>query len=264
MVITVAVLGLDTLLDAVTDSVGSAEIERSALNLVDSAQRYGCIVDRNVMICVYCQFVVQNRERVLLHAVQCEIGMVCQTYYGLLVGCCLVLNGEFVVIGQAICYVHVKVAGESLFTVLAQVVQLDGLGIGLLGVKDTLVETGRSSVKTVGIVVDGKCVLFAVQCELSVGNAVSVTSDEYAPVSLLTLHHVLDAVMAPNDTFHLAVAVRHHYGAQGTCKIRYGYLGPLLVAEYEKIGLLTLYCCLEILPLEAGQIVFNKEIAHIV
>ena len=114
MVISVAVLGLLALFNTLAYLVRSAEIKRSALNLINCAKRNGCIVDWNIMVGVDCQVIIQNRERVLLHAVQGKVSMLCQANYGLLVSCCLILYGKFVVIGKAICYVYIQIAGESL------------------------------------------------------------------------------------------------------------------------------------------------------
>ena len=142
--------------------------------------------------------------------------------------------------------------------------QVECLGIGLLCVEHALVETGGTSVKAVGVIVDGQSVLLAVKCELAVCNAVAVTADEYAQECLLAVHDMLDAVMSPYHALHLSVAVRHHDCAQRTGKVGYGYLCSPLVLEYVKICFLTLDCGLEILSFEAGQILFYKEIAHIV
>ena len=118
--------------------------------------------------------------------------------------------------------------------------------------------------QAVGVIVDSQCILLAVKCELAVCYAVAITSDEYAQISLLTLHDVLKAVVAPDHTLHLAVTVRHHHGAQGTCKVCNCYFTASLVLKDVEVNFLTLNCSLEILSFEAGQIVFYKEITHIV
>ena len=156
MVISVAVFGLLSLLNPFSHFMRGTEIKRCALNLVDGAQRYSCVINRDIVVGIDCHVIVQDGERILFHAVQGEICMIGKAYDGLPVSGSLIFNDQFIVIGQTIGNVDVQIAGEALLAILAQIMQMQCLSISLLGVEYAFVETGGTAMKAVGVIVDGQ------------------------------------------------------------------------------------------------------------
>ena len=68
----------------------------------------------------------------------------------------------------------------------------------------------------VGAVVDSQLIVFAVQNELSLGNAVAVAADKGRAVRLWGVDDILNVVVTLNDVGYLTVFVGYHDCYNGT------------------------------------------------
>lgn len=110
---------------------------------------------------------------------------------------------------QLVPHRHGQVAGEVLLTIGADPAQRDSKRISVdFGIPDVAVEAHGAAVQTVGAVVLRKCVGLAIECELAVGDAVGIATDQRSEVGTL-LHVVVQVVEAQHHIVELAAAIRH-------------------------------------------------------
>ena len=81
---------------------------------------------------------------------------------------------------QAVSHFHFQIAGESLFAVSRNIVELHCALINLDSIPNTGVETGRSTMQRVRSVVNREFMFFAEQGEFSFRDTVAVASDSSA------------------------------------------------------------------------------------
>jgi hypothetical protein len=140
-----------------------------------------------------------------------EVAVVRQVHDGRLVGRRLVIDAEGVVVGQGVRDGGVEVAGVAFLAVLTEVVEADGravLALRLLGAPDDLVETLHAAVEVVGAVVRREGVLFAVEGELALGDAVGVAAGDGAEERVAG-EVAVEVLEAEDDVAGVAVLVRH-------------------------------------------------------
>ena len=107
-----------------------------------------------------------------------------------------------------------------------------------------------AAVKAVGTIVDGQLVAFAVQAELSLGDTVSVASDQCAEVASVcsVFLIVLNVVMSKAYILHVPVFVRHHDADNSSAEVCEAYFHAVGIGEnIQGCGV-----CREIRGIEAG------------
>ncbi len=128
----------------------------------------------------------------------------------------------------------VKISGESLLHICREIVELQCLCVGLLGIPHSCVETCRATVQMVGAVVDGEVVLFAVNSELAFADAVAITADKCAEEWLGAVQKIVDAVVSLDYIGVVAVLVGDHNAAYCATVVCDCNFVALLVLQYEQ------------------------------
>lgn len=136
-----------------------------------------------------------------------KVAVVGQVHYSGLIGGCAVLNLEGVVVCEGVGDVCRECAGVAFVAIGTGVGEVNTLSsFGSFGVPDHLVEAVQPAVKVVGAVVGGECVGLAVECKLTVSNAVAVSTDNSTEVGRGTFISI-ERVVAQHNIGHLAVAI---------------------------------------------------------
>ena len=185
------------IVDAVTDSGGSAEVEGCALHIERLAGNGDIGINGGELVSVKGKHLV---EAVLgAVATEVEVAVVGEVEDGSLVGGCLILDLQCVIFGEGVGYLHLDIAGVAVLAIRALGGELYVLLVELVGLPDTVVESdGATAVQTVGAVVDGELVVLAIERELPLGDTVAIATDECSEVAALgaVLLVVGDVVMA--------------------------------------------------------------------
>ena len=124
----------------------------------------------------------------------------------------------------------------------------------LHGIPNMGVETCRTAMEMVVSIVDSQLVLFAVEGELAVLDAVAEASDENTEERLGRVDDILDVVMSLNHVGMLAVLVGNHDCHDGTTIVGDSYFITLVVFQNEKVGLLSIYGSLKICSFQTTDI----------
>ena len=112
--------------------------------------------------------------------------MVSKIEDGSFVCSCFISNLQCVLISKCISNLYFNVAGVSVFAICTGSFKLEVLIIDLICYPYTVMESnGASTVKAVGTVVDGELIALVIKRELTLGNAVAITSDKSSEVATL-------------------------------------------------------------------------------
>ena len=177
MVVTCSVLDLLVVsINILTYSLLCAEIKWSSGHFQDLTCRNGGLIDGEVEIGIDLKQLVVDGRGGIGNTLDREEGVMRKVYDGLLVGCCLILDHEFVVVGECVGHPDGYLSREVLLQIGARVFQYDGMVTHLVCIPYTCVEACGTSVKGVGTVVDGQLVFLAVELELTFLDAVGITA----------------------------------------------------------------------------------------
>ena len=179
MVVASTILALNIVcINVLTYRLWSSKIKWSTLHAINRSKRNGSIIDWYVVVSIDFANQVVNRRSRVCNTCQSEEAVVCHVDDGLLVCETDVVNHEVAIICPCVSHFHVKLAWETFLHVGSHVVQFYCILSSLLGIPNASVETCWSSVQGVWSVVDGKAVFLSVESELTLANAVSITTDE--------------------------------------------------------------------------------------
>ena len=252
MVIAVAVLDLlvGSIVDAVTDGCGSAEVKWSALHRYYLACHQYIGIHVGHAVGIQLQHLIEAILRGV--AAQVEVAVVGEIEHCGLVGSGLVGNLQCVVVGQGIGNLHVDIAWEAVLTIGAGGGECHVLVVRLLSVPYSIVESYLSTaVQSVAVIVQGKLVRLSVEGELPLGNAVAIASDERTEVATLCsiLDVIADGVMSQTHIIHLAVLARHPDAHDAAAKVGEANLHAVLVLQHVEAGGVGL----EVVGIEPGE-----------
>ena len=156
--VTVIVSSLD-LLDSRADRLGGREVHRRAGHSGGLAGGDQRVTDRQKLVTIECQVMVENGA--VASSGEIPIAVVGQVEHGWLVGCCLVLDRQFAVLGQPVGDIDGECPGIVLFAVGTDQFQGHADGpvlLDRLARPGPAVETLVTSVKVVGVIVGGELV----------------------------------------------------------------------------------------------------------
>src|SRR5690349_15471824 len=108
--------------DALPYLMSFGEIKWCSLHCFQFTRWDQTLINRNKTIGIDCDLMVQNLSYPFTF--QIEIRMVCQVNDSWLVGCRFVVDLEFILIGEGVNDLHIQVAGVALFTILADIGEL--------------------------------------------------------------------------------------------------------------------------------------------
>ena len=172
---------LEFVVDTFAYSVRSTEIHRSTFYFGNFTGRDRNFVDRRIEISVDRNDVVVNGRSRVGNTGEVEETVVSQVNDCSFVGGSAVFDSQCIYfIFQAVSHFHFQIAGESLFAVSRNIVELHCALINLDSIPNTGVETGRSTMQRVRSVVDREFMFFAEQGEFSFRDTVAVASDSSA------------------------------------------------------------------------------------
>lgn len=228
-----------------------AEVKRSALHLQNLAcGDVGAVGgDEEVGIDLY--HLILNAGSGVGNTLEGEEAVVRHVANGLLVAGALIINNEFVVVGESEHHSHLEFAGETFLIVSAGVTHHYGVVTYLLSIPHAGMETCGATMQMVGAIVDSQVVLLAIELELAAAYTVTITSHKSGEEGLGAVQTVVDTVMPLDDVGHLAVTVGYHNGHDGTAIIGDSYLAAICIGEEKEIDLLALYFLLEVGAFEA-------------
>jgi hypothetical protein len=167
----------------------------------------------------------------------------------------LVVNYEFVVICQGIYNGDVECTGETFLAIGRDVVELYAVGSEHLSIPNTGMIASGATVEVVRTIVDSQLILLAIEGELTMLDAVAITTDECAQEGFGRCYNLVDRVVTLHYVAQLAVAVGHHDGEQCTAIVCESYLITQLVGEDVEVRFLTIDIFLKIGLLQARYIV---------
>ena len=188
--------------------------------------------------------------------------MACHIDNGLLIGCALIVNDDFVVLGEGVHHSHGQFAGEAFLVVGGDIAEHEAVAVDLLSIPYAGVEACGTAVQVVGAVVDGQVVLLAVEGELAVADAVALATYEGGEEGLGRAHAVVNVVVSLNHVGIVAVAVGHHNSYECAAIVGDGHFHTVFVGQEEEVGGFTIDFFLEIFTLqsaERGLIVFHNS-----
>ena len=96
---------------------------------------------------------------------------------GFLIGCCLIFDDEFIIIGKSIGHPYGNFSGETFLTIGADIFEDKGLIANLIGVPHLSIESFLASVQTIGAVVHRQMIFITMELETSFCNAIAIASD---------------------------------------------------------------------------------------
>ena len=150
--------------DVASDAFGFGEIHDASIDRDYGSDGDECFVGRCVVGGIEGEDVLVDIA--ISFARQVEIRMVGQVDRSGLIGGRLIIDPEFIVIGERIGDVDVEISWVSFFSVGAQVVEFDGDSIGgfdFSGVPDAFVETFIAAMQVVGAIICGESILFSIE-----------------------------------------------------------------------------------------------------
>ena len=231
MIIAGAILELLVVgVNVLTNSLGSAEIERGVFHKTDFARRNTRVVDGQVVIGIDLAFDVLYCRRRIGNTCQREESVVGQVDDGHFVCCGHVVDVELIVVVELIDNRHSHFSREAFLAVRTDVFQHERLVVHLQGFPNLLVETMLTAVQAVGTVVDGQHVLLAVQLESSLADAVAVAADERGKIGLRRIDHILNVVVALDHVGSDTVFVRYHDGDNCATVVGDGHFIAILIS----------------------------------
>lgn len=238
-----------------------AEVKRSAFHLEYFTSGDIGVISRHEEVGVNLYHLILNAGSGIGNTLEREETVVGHIDYGLLVGSALVVDHEFVVIGEGEHDGHLELAREAFFIISTGISHYDSMIVDLLSIPHTSVEACWATMEVVGAIIDGKAIFLAVELELATADAVAITSHEGGEERLWTAEAVVDVVVTLNDVGQMAITVGYHNGYDGTAIIGDGNLAAIRICQEEKFDLLAANFLLEVGLFEAadgGYVVFHS------
>ena len=121
-----------------------------------------------------------------------------------------VLNIDGIIVRQFHQHFTSDVSRKTFFTVFCTVSQLQFLRIQQFGIKHPVLESLRSAVQTMTVVIAGKLIFYTIQSELSLIDTIGITSDSGTEIRRLA-DIVLNRIETENNVTHLSVFVGNHH-----------------------------------------------------
>ncbi len=181
-------------------------------------------------------------------AAQVEIGMVGKTYGGRLIGGGVVFDAQGVVGSEPVVDRDRKIAGVTRFTIGALQPQFESLVYVVANGFDLphfLVKTLGSAVEVtidaVGLAIEGQGVVFSSERELTLGNAVPITTDEGAVKRGVGLIGG-KVIIAQDNICQGAVGVRHQQAGDATAIAADFDLHAGVIRQGEVFNRFTEFC----------------------
>ena len=112
-------------------------------------------------------------------------------------------------------------------------------------------------------VVEGHLIFLAVQVELTVGDAVAITTNEGGKIRLGRIDDVLNVVVSLNDIGTLSVLIGNHDGNDCSTIVGDGHLIAETILEDKKICLVSVHSGLKVFALQATDITCFGCVRHI-
>ena len=264
MVVAGAVLDLLAVgvVDALAHGVRLREIKRCALHAADFARRDRVFVDGHEEIGVDLAHHIHCRGSGVGDTCEREEAVARHVHHRLLVGRSLIVDNEFVVVGQRVHHGHRQLAGEALLIIRRHVAQHERMAVDLLCVPHAGVKSRGAAVQVVRPVVHGEVVLLAVEREATLADAVAVAAYERAEERFGRIEAVVDIIVSLDNVGIVAVAVGHHDSHERAAVVGNGHFHAVFISQEKQIYGLAVDFLLEILSFEPtlrGGIVFHKR-----
>ena len=250
MIDSVAILQLfKVLVDISTDSGGLSEIHGSPFYCYYFAGCHESTVYRSITIGIQCQQVSGVIRRRI--TIQVEVRMVGHVDNGRFICFCFILYID----GIVICQFHdngaLQIAGESFFSVLCQISQLQFLVALLYPFVHTILETFRTAVQAMAVVILRQLIFHTIQCEASLINTIGISSDTCSEIRRI-FDVVLYGIKAQYHILHVSILVGNHDRYDAASEISDTHFHLVLVLQNEQVRFLTIDFCLEIASLQSG------------
>ena len=162
-----------------------------------------------------------------------------------------ILNIDGVIIRQLHSNRTLQVTGKSFFSVLCQISQLYLLIVLLYSFVYTVLETFRSTMQTMTIVILWQLVLHTIQCEAPLVDAVGISSNACSEVGRI-FDIVLYRVESQNHILHVTIFIGNHDRYNTASEISDANFHVVFVLQHKQVCLFTIDFCLEIASLQSG------------
>ena len=209
MIVAIAVFQLYEIIVVDTFAYRSrgAEIHRSSFYRNDLASCHEGTVHRSIIVRIHHQ---QMTGIVACIAFKVKIRVVGHIYNRRFVCFRFVLNIDGIIVRQFHQHFTSDVSRKTFFTVFCTVSQLQFLRIQQFCIKHPVLESLRSAVQTMAVVIAGKLIFYTIQGELSLIDTIGITSDSRTEIRRLA-DIVLNRIETENNVTHLSVLVGNHH-----------------------------------------------------
>ena len=183
------------------------------------------------------QLELMLKDGAAFEAAQIEVGVVGEVADGVRVGDGGVVDGEPVVVGQAVDYGDLQVPGITLIPIRAEIGQGQGAVPDLI-LPDDLVVAQKAAVKLVFALVGVQGIGFSAQFKAGLGQAVGVPPDEGAQIPAHFFVGFYGGV-AQHHVLRPSVAVGHPQGLEGAAVCKNAGLCAGRIGQSQLINLLA-------------------------
>ena len=170
--------------------------------------------------------------------------MIGHIYDGRLIRFCFIADIDGIIVRQFHQNFTGNVARETFFTIFCHISQFQFLRIGLYCIKHPVLESLRTAMQTMTVIILRQLILCTVQCEFTLIDTVGITTDACSKVRRLA-DIILNRIEAEHYITHLSVFVGYHHRNNTATEVRNANFHVVLVTQSEQISLLSIYFCLE-------------------
>ena len=209
MIVTVTILQLYEIvvIDTCAYRSRSAEVHRSSFNRSDLACSHEGTVYRSIIVSINCQ---QMRLITGCVSVKIEVRVVSHIHNGRLVSFRFVTDIDRIIVCQLHQHFTSDISRETFFAIFCRVSQFQFLRIRLNGIKHTVLESLRTAMQAVTVIILRQLILSTVQSKSTLVDTVSITADACSEVRRLA-DIILNRIEAEHYITHLSVLVGYHH-----------------------------------------------------
>ena len=178
-------------------------------------------------------------------SIKVEIRVVGHVHNSRLVGFRFVADVDSVIVRQFHQHLTSDIARETFFTIFCHISQFQFLRIGLYCIKHPVLESLRTAMQTMTVIILRQLILCTVQCEFTLIDTVGITTDACSKVRRLA-DIILNRIEAEHYITHLSVFVGYHHRNNTATEVRNANFHVVLVAQGIQISFLSIYFHLEV------------------
>ena len=219
----------------IANAVSISEVKGRTFHHADLSCRNRRLVYRQIVVSIDFADHVFYRRRRVCRSCQREIAVAGQVYNRLLIGCCRIINDQFIIIRQRIHHRSRQFAREAFLIVRRNVTQDEAVLVYLFRLPNASVETRRPAVQMVFAVIDGQMIFFSVQAKAPFSYTVGIAAHERTQERLIRVQVILEFIVSLYNIGKVALVIRSHNRNDCSPIIRYGHFQAVLIGKKVEV-----------------------------